>query len=144
MTGGRLFPGVHHQATFEVNENDNDYHIKILSADHEVQIEVEGVVCEEVPNTSVFDSLEDASNFFAAGSLGYSPSHTPGNFEGIELKTNQWQMEAMDISKVSSSFFNQKNQFPEGSIQFDSALIMRHLEHEWHNRGELCISDCSS
>ena len=143
MVGGRIFPGVHNKAEFTVNENENDYHINILSSDQEIQIEVQGTVCETLPNGSVFESLEDASNFFSTGSLGYSPSHTADRLEGMELQTKEWKMEPMTISKVSSSFFNDHNRFPEGSIEFDSALIMRNLEHEWHDRGELCIGDCT-
>ena len=28
--------------------------------------------------------------------------------------------------------------FPRGSIEFDCALLMRGIEHEWHGKGDLC------
>jgi hypothetical protein len=27
--------------------------------------------------------------------------------------------------------------FPPGSVEFDGALLMRGIEHEWHGRGKL-------
>jgi hypothetical protein len=38
---------------------------------------------------------------------------------------------------VESSFFEDRQRFPEGSVRFDSALLMRDLQHEWHAREPL-------
>jgi hypothetical protein len=32
---------------------------------------------------------------------------------------------------MESSFFDDRNRFPAGSIEFDSALLMRGIKHEW-------------
>jgi hypothetical protein len=142
MMGGRFFPGIHQSARFSVDENEDHFHISILSDDKKVEIEVDGTACHALPKGSVFESLEEASSFFENGSLGYSPTGTPGEYQGMELQTREWNLEPMKISKVYSSFFSDEERFPKGSIRFDSALLMRNVEHEWHNRGALCINDC--
>ncbi len=42
------------------------------------------------------------------------------------------QVHALSVKEVYSSFFADKQWFPENSIQFDHALVMRNLLHEWH------------
>ncbi|MGN7786676.1 hypothetical protein ACTJIJ_19230 [Niabella sp. 22666] len=37
----------------------------------------------------------------------------------------------MDVLNVKSSFFENKDIFPEGSVAFDNALLMTQVEHEW-------------
>jgi hypothetical protein len=39
---------------------------------------------------------------------------------------------------VRSSFFEDRSLFPEGSLEFDGALLMRGLEHEWNGKSDLC------
>jgi hypothetical protein len=34
------------------------------------------------------------------------------------------------------SDFSDSRRFPEGSVEFDHALIMRNIAHEWHNTAE--------
>lgn len=144
LGGGRIFPGVQNTAQFSIQETGDEFHLKINSADKAINIEVEGTVSQALPPDSIFESLEVASEFFAKGSVGYSPGSTSGRLEGMELRTLQWQVEPLEVSKVSSSFFEDEHRFPRGSIQYDSALLMRNLEHEWHAQGSLCLDECKS
>jgi hypothetical protein len=34
--------------------------------------------------------------------------------------------------------------FPKGSIEFDCALLMRGIEHEWHGVPDLCCADAQA
>ena len=38
---------------------------------------------------------------------------------------------------MESSFFDDRTRFPDGSIAFDCALLMRNTAHEWHARPSL-------
>ena len=78
---------------------------------------------------SVFDDLNCASNFFEIGSVGYSPDKN--NYEGLELKAYNWVVSLLEVESVQSSFFEDKKIFPEGSVKFDNALLMKNIEHEW-------------
>lgn len=42
------------------------------------------------------------------------------------------------VTRVQSSFFAVRTRFPEGSIEFDHALVMRDLPHEWHQAEDPC------
>ncbi|WP_295676198.1 hypothetical protein [uncultured Empedobacter sp.] len=37
----------------------------------------------------------------------------------------------MEVSHVKSSFFEDETIFPKGSVQFDNAILMTNIEHEW-------------
>ncbi|MCA8958854.1 MAG: DUF2071 domain-containing protein [Planctomycetes bacterium] len=136
--GGRLFPGEHHRATFEVDEADDRYRVRLTSHDRATRVSVDASVAREFGATSIFSTLEEASAFFEQGSLGYSVTGRPGVFEGLELHTLDWRVEPLDVHDVGSSFFLDDALFPEGSTEFDCALLMRDIPHEWHSRQELC------
>ena len=138
LLGGRLFPGVHHHASFQVQEHDDQYRIVLDSDDRRTHLLVEGHVAQELPRTSVFGSLKEASDFFEGGSLGYSVTARSSKFDGLELRTFNWQVQPLVVEKVKSSFFEDRTLFPPGSVEFDCALVMRGIEHEWHGRGRLC------
>jgi hypothetical protein len=137
LAGGRLFPGVHHHAAFQVQEHDDRYRIELDSDDRHTRLLVEGHVAHELPPTSIFGSLKEASDFFERGSLGYSVTATPGQFDGLELRSFNWQARPLAVERVESSFFEDRGLFPAGSVAFDCALLMRGVEHEWHGRGRL-------
>jgi hypothetical protein len=135
--GGRLFPGLHHHAVFAVEESEDHYHVALRSDDGVTRVEVRGRRAEALPASSVFGSLEQASAFFRAGSLGYSATPHPSRFQGLELRCLSWRAEPLEVQEVRSSYFENETQFPKGSIGFDCALLMRGIEHEWHGRPEL-------
>jgi hypothetical protein len=139
LAGGRLFPGVHHHAAFRVREDDDRYRVELDSNDRRTHLLVEGRVAEGLPPTSVFRSLKEASNFFERGSLGYSVSAEPGPFDGLELRSFNWQVQPLAVDKVESSFFEDRALFPPGSVEFDCALLMRGIEHEWHGKRPLRV-----
>jgi hypothetical protein len=129
---------VHHHAAFQVQEHDDRYRIELNSDDRRTHLLVEGHVAEELPPTSIFGSLKEASDFFEKGSLGYSVTPKPDQFDGLELRSFNWQVQPLAVDKVESSFFENRALFSPGSVEFDCALLMRGIDHEWHGRGRLC------
>jgi hypothetical protein len=95
---------------------------------------------DHLPASSVFQSLDEASTFFQAGSLGYSATRDPARFQGLELRCRNWHVEPLAVEEVRSSFFEDEALFPKGSIEFDCALLMRGIEHEWHGKADLCCA----
>jgi len=138
LLGGRLFPEEHNHAAFEVQEKDDRYRIVLNSDDGKTHLLVDGHVALEVPAKSIFGSLNEASDFFERGALGYSVTAKPGQFDGLELHSFNWQVQPLAIDKVESSFFEDAARFPPGSVEFDCALLMRGIDHEWYGRGKLC------
>lgn len=140
--GGTIFPGIHHHARFSVTETGEDYSVTMNSDDGTAHVHVSGTVAGALPTSSVFRSLEQASGFFEQGSLGYSDTRIPGKFDGLELRCRDWHVEALDVESITSSYFEDISRFPEGSVEFDCALLMRGINHEWHGRESLgCPSE---
>jgi hypothetical protein len=139
LLGGRVFPGEHHHANFSVSEENGEIQFKMKSDDASVEVEVAGRIASQLPSTSIFSSISEASTFFEKGSIGYSVTSEPDRLDGLELRTSQWQVEPLEISKIYSSYFADKSKFPAGTIEFDHALIMRNVQHEWHSTDDLYV-----
>ncbi len=131
LAGGRLFPGVHHHSRFVVAETNDEYRVEMSHADG-TRVAVEGRLASKLPDDSIFGSLDEASDFFARGSLGYSATSRSGAYDGLELRTKQWQVQPLEIRRAESSFFSDTRLFHSGTVEFDNALLMRHIPHEWH------------
>ena len=131
IVGGRLFPGGHHLAKFEVSEPAGEFHLRMHSRDGAARVEVHAHQAGQIPATSIFKTLDNASKFFEPGSVSYSTTNNPERWDGVQLHTSRWQVEPLDVKSVRSSFFDDTNRFPEGTIYFDSALLMSNIEHEW-------------
>lgn len=128
--GGRLFPGKHDLAKFNVTEKDGDYHIDFKSSDF-TEISVDAKETEVFNTDSVFGNLQNASDFFEKGDLGYSPNEE--KLEGLRLDAYEWKVTPLKVFNVKSSFFEDEKLFPKGSVQFDNALLMKNIEHEWNS-----------
>jgi hypothetical protein len=138
LAGGRLFPGVHHHARFTVHETPDRFEIALKSDDDGTQVSLRANLAAELPKTSVFASLDQASAFFQAGSLGYSATRDLRRFQGMELHCLNWQVEPLAVEEVHSSFFEDSGAFPPGSVEFDCAILMRGIRHEWRAQQDLC------
>jgi hypothetical protein len=138
IAGGRLFPGVQHHAGFDVREDDERFRVSFQSDDGAVRVSVDASIAPYMPKDSVFESLQEASAFFEAGSLGYSATRNPRAFDGMELRTDQWKVDPLAVLIAESSFFQDESRFPPGAVEFDNALVMRGIEHEWVGRPTLC------
>ncbi len=137
VAGGRIFPGEHHSARFSVTDIGGHIEFAMHSLDDAVSVNVVGDETDSLPPASCFASLSEASAFFEGGSLGYSVTRDSDRLDGLLLRTLDWRLRALNVSKVESSFFSDRQRFPNGSIEFDHALIMRDLEHEWHQAEDM-------
>jgi len=142
LAGGRLFPGEHHLADFDVTDDGERIDLKMRARDDGVAVIVRGTAADRLPATSAFPSLEAASLFFERGSVGYSATSDPARLDGIKLVTESWKVGALDVAEVQSTYFSDVATFPEGSVAFDCALIMRDIEHEWRAEPDLAPSSC--
>lgn len=114
------------------------------SLDSDTRVLVDGVPASSLPTGSVFESVREVSDFFESGSLGYSPSSTNDGYDGLELRIRGWHVAPLDVSVCESSYFDNRSIFPEGSVEFDNALLMTGIEHEWHGREPLSCAPSHS
>lgn len=138
LLGGRLFPGAHDRATFDVEERDGRYDVTVR-ADGETSVRVAGRPTDRLPDDSVFDSVADASAFFEEESLGYSPDGD--DYEGVELHTFEWDVTPLAVEAATSRYFES---FPASAVAFDHALLMRDIDHEWREGESVCSPGASA
>ena len=137
IAGGRLFPGQYHPARFEVMDSGGEIVFEMKSLDGDVTVKLRAKPGKTLPANSRFATLDAASSFFEPGALGYSSTGDSHRLEGMRLKTKTWRIEPLEVNEVYSSYFSDAIRFPEGTIGFDSALLMRDIEHEWESAPEL-------
>jgi hypothetical protein len=140
VAGGRVFPGEHHAARFTVVDKGGRIDFSMESRDGAVAVRVVGNEADSLPMSSCFGSLGEASAFFEGGSLGYSATQDGDRLDGLLLRTLDWQIRALRVTDVHSSFFEDWQRFPAGSIEFDHALVMRDILHEWHKAEDLYVA----
>src|SRR5690606_9806905 len=117
VVGGRLFPGRHYYAKFKVKENNGNYHIEFKSSD-DTEILIDAAGSKFFNENSIFETLDNASEFFEHGDIGYSPNKK--KFEGIRLKAYNWEVRPLEVKNVKSSYFENEEVFPKGSVKFDN------------------------
>jgi hypothetical protein len=139
LAGGRIFPGKHNLAKFNVKEGGGKYHIDFASEDH-TSILIDAIESNQFPTDSIFENLSNASAFFERGEVGYSPHKN--TYEGLMLQVYTWQVQPLEVTNIHSSFFENLNIFPEGSVRFDNALLMTKAEHEWKTVPKILQSLC--
>jgi hypothetical protein len=137
LAGGRVFPGEHHTARFSVTDANHHVELSMQSHDGLVSVTVTGDEVDSLPVSSCFALLADASAFFEGGSLGYSVTRDGPRLDGLLLRTLDWRLRALAVTQVHSSYFQDREKFPEGSVEFDHVLIMRDIVHEWHQAEDL-------
>ena len=130
LVGGRIFPGFHHHARFQVRESSHRWQVALMSDDAAVDVAVDA--CPTAAwRSELFDTLENASAFYRRGARGYSPTLHTNHYDGLELRCDEWQVTPLAVSDVRSNYFDDRRLFPSGSIAFDSALLMRNIPHRW-------------
>ena len=128
ILGGRIFPGKHYLARFNVKEANGNYHVDFTSSDN-TSISIDAKETSQFDPNSIFETLENVSDFFEKGAVGYSPIRD--KYEGLKLQAYTWQVRPLEVQSVHSSFYENVAIFPKGSILFDNALLMTRVEHEW-------------
>ena len=139
LAGGRVFPGEHHKAKFEVTDDGDRIEIHMRAADERAQVDVIGHVAQELPIDSIFRTVGEASSFFEAGALGYSVTADASRLDGVVLRTHSWAVTPLAIEEACSSYFSDETLFPPGSVTFDCALLMRNIAHEWHAAEDMYV-----
>jgi len=131
LLGGRAFPGEQQSASFDVEDTTENIRLSVSSSDGDVEVRLTARLCEHLPTTSQFASMDEASRFFERGADGYSARKSSSRLEGMQLRSPDWRVEPLDVSEHFPSYFTDETRFPRDSVTFDSALIMRDLQHEW-------------
>lgn len=75
-------------------------------------------------SSGFFASVDEASEFYRAGRIGWSLGHDRRRVEPVVLSSDAWAVEGARLHSLRSSFFDA---LPEGAAEFDSVVVMRDL-----------------
>lgn len=139
--GGRLYPGVHHRARFDVAETVDEVRVAFTARDDTAAVRVAVRITDELPDSRLFADTAAASVFFQRGSIGFSDTRQTSRFDGLELHTTAWNVEPGVVVEAESSFFADQALFPAGSIELDCALVMRQVPVRWRALAPLHASE---
>ena len=134
LAGGRIFPGVHHLSRFTVSDHDGRISIRVDADESDVPlVDLDLSETKDFPEDSIFSTLLESSEFFESGCVGYSSRPDSCILDGLMLEVTDWRVSPLMVNYVRSAYFDDRSLFPHGSIQFDHALLMRDIPHEWHS-----------
>jgi hypothetical protein len=136
LAGGRIFPGDHRLARFQIDESESEIRIGVESRDGALKLSVAARESSSLGG-ELFASLDEAIDFFRRGSLGYSANGRSDCLVGVRLQSQRWDARAVTVDYVSSSVFDDTEGFPAGSCVLDSGLVMRGLPAQWRTAGPL-------
>jgi hypothetical protein len=131
LAGGHLFPGEHHGARFDIRESAQDLHVAFTSTDGKTRVAVDVRTAQHLQGSILFADLQEASAFFRRGAVGFSATRNGRRLDALELRTDCWRVEPLEVRTVHSSFFDDRLQFPPGSAKLDCALLMRNVPVTW-------------
>jgi hypothetical protein len=139
FAGGRLFPGEHAYADFNVKEKGGFIGLRMRSSDGRMLVELRATETDTLSAHSCFHSVAEASAFFEGGCVGFSTTKDPSKLDALRLQIDAWRVRPLAVEIIRSTFFADTSVFPPGTATFDHALIMRDLRHEWHSEGTVRV-----
>lgn len=129
--GGRVFPGEHHRADFQVRETRDELDIAYTALDHTTRVHATVELADRLSDSELFENLSEASDFFRRGAKGYSATRGR-HLDGMELNTDNWHVQACRIVSAESTYFDDTDRFPAGSAALDCAVLIQDLPVRWH------------
>lgn len=140
----RFFPTASGAGDIEVEESEDGRISAHAVAPDGMRLSFSGQAAGALDENSIFKSTQEASDFLKAAQVAYSPKEIRESsdigleFDAIKLKTYEWQASALSKNEAECTFIS--DNFKGDEANFDSALIMRGIGHEWHYLG--CGSPC--
>lgn len=125
LGGGRFFPGMQRRARFDVEEEAARFRVRMRADDASVTADLR---LTDRWDSTLFPTMQDASDFYRSGAIGWSPRRGGRGAEGLELTASRWTVQAVTPDDVESTFFDG---LPPGAAVFDSALVMRDIPVIW-------------
>lgn len=137
LLGGRLFPGVHGRAAFDVTEPAGSLAMDVRTEHGQADVALRVRAADTWRPTALFPTFDAVAEFFRRGDCGFSCSLREDRLEGMRLKTLVWKMDPLAVDDVRAAFYADTTRFPAGSAVLDGAVLMRGIPHEWHELADV-------
>jgi len=117
---------------FQVAEGNGCLGVSVLTENRRADVSFDSGYPGRWRGTPLFGDMDEASQFFERGDCGFSSRLRGGGLEGMWLRSLRWDMIPLFVRRVRTAFFEDPERFPRGSVEFDCALLMRGIPHDWH------------
>ncbi len=101
------------------------------------KLHVKAKISSSFSGGSVFRSLEEASDFFAAERAAIAPRFQKSIFSNTHFLPLTWPVKALFVQKLTTDVDQVENLFPKGQIFFDSGLIWSKIPCKWQEGHEI-------
>ncbi|MEZ4829135.1 MAG: DUF2071 domain-containing protein [Bacteroidia bacterium] len=128
FSGGRFFPSEYSLTGMKFRESFGYYELH-LGGHHPTSFLAKESA--DFAEGSVFSGLPAAASLFAQNSMEYAPRYENMVFDGIAFRASRHKVQPLHICQMRSSFFENEENFPRGSVFFDHALLMKNIRSEW-------------
>lgn len=140
LLGSRLFPGRFDRAKFEAETTPDRWRLQMEAP--ELRVDLRATRANHLSKGSIFRDLHEASVFFQSGALGWSEGRQ--GLEGMALELEGWNLQPLEVGHAQASFFEDRQRFPTGSLELDSAFLMEELPLRWVDAGHLTLNEEAS
>jgi hypothetical protein len=135
LLGGVLFPGEYGRGEFSAEEDGEGpgsrIEIHVRAADGRADVDLIAWEMADFPPTACFETLEAASRFYEAGSVGYSPREASSRLDGLRLDATGWQVRPLRVELAKTTFLPAWAGVPASALELDNVLLMRDVPHRW-------------
>ena len=113
----------HRSPRFTVDERINGLRVAYTSRDRTVRVDVDVSLAAALEGSALFRDVRTAARFlglYGAGEASWAPQ-----LRGFRVSAGDSCINAARVRKATSSVFADTTVFPPGSVQLDSALLLR-------------------
>ncbi|MDP5170606.1 MAG: DUF2071 domain-containing protein [Bacteroidia bacterium] len=111
-----------------------------IKTKNRLRLKVGGKFSKKFPGESVFESLDNASDFFARERSVVAPRYQKSIFTSTHFLPLHWSIKPLHIHTLQTDFSQLENLFPKGMIFFDSGLIWPQMPCRWQKGHEILAS----
>lgn len=133
----RAAPGTGHHARFQVVDQSDSLELVGQSDDRQMHLMLKARVARELPAASIFRSVPQVAHCLTNDLAGLGLV-TPADGREPAHVWRRLRLEPLDVIRLESSFFDCWRRSTPGSIEYDSAFLLREDQLAWSQEGTFC------
>lgn len=122
LFGGFFAPGVHNRARIASSIGGEVVRLELSADGYAADAEV--AIADEFHSVLFRDDLQAASNFFRAGSIGWSPDRHD-RLEAVQIDSGQWTVSPATVLHLESAFYDALG------AELDNVIVLRDVPFDW-------------
>lgn len=130
LPGSKLVPPPIDRTRIEVRSEEAGLVARVVSAGGLADVDLVARPTQSWTNSQLFKSATAAHAALASGHVIWT-SPEDGGLEGVELHSTGGKLEALELLRLESAWFDDSTRFQAGTVALDCAVLVRDADHEW-------------